>query len=87
MDNPFNQLYNKLENIESLLATLSNYKDTPLPLPEILEKPVTTQELCNYFRVSEPTILRWRKKGRIPCIMIGTAVRFNLSDVLKSLAK
>lgn len=51
------------------------------------ERPITTKELCEYLRVTEPTIARWKQKGKIPFFNIGTAVRFNLKDVLKSLGK
>ena len=50
-------------------------------------RPLTTRELCEYLRVTEPTIIRWRQKGKIPFYNIGSAVRFNLNDVLKALGK
>ncbi|MBL0201315.1 MAG: helix-turn-helix domain-containing protein [Chitinophagaceae bacterium] len=49
--------------------------------------PLTTKELCAYLRVTEPTIIRWKTKGKIPFYNIGTSVRFNLKDVLKALGK
>lgn len=51
------------------------------------EKPITQKELCAYLNITEPTVLRWRTKGKIPFFLVGTAVRFNLSEVLESLAK
>ena len=51
------------------------------------EKLVTTQQLCEHLGVTEPTVLRWRKKGKIPFFEIGSAIRFNLSEVRKSLEK
>ena len=52
-----------------------------------IEKPVTTKQLCSFLGVTEPTVLRWRQKGRIPFFMIGSAVRFNLSEVIEALKK
>lgn len=48
-------------------------------------KPLTTKELCEHLRVSEPTIIRWRKKKVIPYFTIGTAVRYHLGEVIAAL--
>lgn len=48
-------------------------------------KPLTTKELCEHLRVSEPTIIRWRKKKVIPYFTIGTAVRYHLNEVIAAL--
>lgn len=49
------------------------------------EQPVTTKQLCDFLGVTEPTIIRWRKKGKIPFMQIGSAVRFNLPAVVSAL--
>lgn len=51
------------------------------------DRPITTKQLCEYLGITEPTVIRWKKKGKIPFLQIGTAVRFNLKDVLKALGK
>jgi len=51
------------------------------------EKPITTKELCEYLGITEPTVLRWRNKGKIPFFCIGSAVRFRKSEVIKALEK
>ncbi|MDN3658920.1 helix-turn-helix domain-containing protein [Ferruginibacter paludis] len=51
------------------------------------DKPITTKELCEHLRLSKPTILRYRRKNKIPFFYIGSAIRFNLQDVKKSLEK
>ena len=48
-------------------------------------KPINTTELCKYLGVTEPTILRWRKKGKIPFLQIGPLIRFDLNEVMKAL--
>ncbi len=55
------------------------------PAAGINERPITQKELCEYLDVTAQTIIRWRKKKKIPFFTIGTAVRFNLSDVKKAL--
>lgn len=51
----------------------------------INSKPLTTKELCEHLRVSEPTIIRWRKKKVIPFFTIGSAVRYHLHEVIAAL--
>lgn len=51
------------------------------------ERPIDTKQLCEHLGVTEPTIRRWKKKGKIPFFTIGTAVRFDLEAVIKSLEK
>ena len=48
---------------------------------------MTTGELADCFKVSERTIYNWRKEGRISALPIPGIVRFDRSDVLKSLKK
>ncbi len=52
-----------------------------------LQKPITTKQLCDHLGITEPTVIRWRKKGKIPFFTIGSAVRFNLAKVLETLDK
>ena len=47
--------------------------------------PITRRELMNRLNISEPTVIRWQRKGVIPCMHIGSAVRYDWEAVLKSL--
>ena len=49
------------------------------------EQPINTKELINFLDITEPTLIRWRKKGKIPFMQIGSAVRFNLPAVVAAL--
>ena len=83
MINPFDELNDKLVRIESLLVV-------PLPANndcQPIEKPITTKELCDFLNISEPTIIRWRKKGKIPFLQVGSSVRFSKASVIKALEK
>ncbi len=53
--------------------------------PSKNEQPVTTKQLCDFLGVTVPTVIRWRKRGKIPFMQIGSAVRFNLPAVLSAL--
>lgn len=48
-------------------------------------KPVTRRELCEHFGVTEPTIIRWERRGKIPSMRIGSAVRYDLNAVTRAL--
>lgn len=37
------------------------------------------------LQISEPTIIRYRKKGTIPYLRIGNVIRYDYEKVLKSL--
>lgn len=50
-------------------------------------RPVSSKELSRYLKVTEQTIATYRKKGKIPFIQIGSAVRYNLNSVVKALEK
>lgn len=85
MNNPFDEFDKRLINIESLLLNLQPKESLPKDEPYV--KPINTKELCAFLGITEPTVIRWRKKKKIPFFQIGSAVRFNLSEVLKSLGK
>jgi len=49
-------------------------------------KLLSALELAGELNVSEDTIARWEKSGRIqPMIRAGRVVRYNFSDVIKAL--
>ena len=79
---PVNELLDKVREVirEEICANVENNNNTHTGA-----KPITQKELCKFLGITEPTVLRWRKKNKIPFFHIGTAIRFNLSDVLKSL--
>jgi len=39
-------------------------------------------ELCKRLNITEPTVIRWEKKGRIPSFRIGSSVRYNWQRVI-----
>jgi excisionase family DNA binding protein len=55
---------------------------------QVQESPVvlTNQRgLCEFLSLSEPTIIRWRNKGKIPFLKVGSAIRYDLNAVAKAL--
>jgi excisionase family DNA binding protein len=51
----------------------------------INEKPVSTKEICDFLSITEPTLIRWRNKGKIPFLKIGTNIRYDKAAVLKAI--
>ena len=46
---------------------------------------IDTKELCTRLNITEPTVIRWRKKGRIPFLQIGSSIRFDFGAVVSAL--
>jgi excisionase family DNA binding protein len=81
MTNPFDTIDSRLSSIESLLLELRNGSTPGITPPEIIDR----KELCKRLAITEPTVLRWQRKGKIPAMHIGSAVRYNWSAVVESL--
>lgn len=74
--NPFDTILQRIDSLENNL--IKTGKATP---PEIIDR----AELCRRLDITEPTVIRWEKKGSIPSIRIGSAVRYNWPSVVKAL--
>jgi hypothetical protein len=69
--------------VENCLRRVLTENSHSTSLTEIIDR----KELCKRLDVTEPTIIRWEKKGRIPRFHIGSAVRYNWTNVIESLEK
>ena len=54
---------------------------TQLPKPEIL----TGEELCKKLGITIQSVIRWRHKGKIPFLRIGSSIRYDFNKVLEAL--
>ena len=80
MLNPFELIIERLSSLESKL--FENSKANPaLPPIEIIGR----KELCNRLAITEPTVIRWERKGKIPSFNIGSSVRYNWHHVISVL--
>lgn len=77
MNNPFDEI----------MATLADIKDMLNNLPHAAAKDeiINRKELMIRLGVTEPTVIRWVKKGVIPQIRIGSHVRYNWPKVVIAL--
>lgn len=79
MLNPFEIILSKLEELELKFASIGN--PPVLTSSEIIDR----LELCKRLAITEPTAIRWEKKGHIPSFRIGSNVRYNWHKVLEAL--
>ena len=49
------------------------------------ETPITTKELCAFLGITEPTVIRWRKKGKIPYLQVGSRILYQKAAVITAL--
>lgn len=46
---------------------------------------ITGEELCKKLDVTIQTLIRWRQKGKIPYLQIGSSIRYDLNKVIEAL--
>jgi hypothetical protein len=51
------------------------------------ERIVSEKELCEHLNISGPTAIRYRKKGKIPFMKVGSSIRYDLNKVFAALEK
>jgi excisionase family DNA binding protein len=79
LPNAIGLLHDKLSNIELLLAQGTNAQVSTMG------KPFNTKELCRFLGISEPTCIRWRKKGKIPFLKVGGSIRYDKAAVIAAI--
>ncbi len=79
MQNPFDVINEKLDRLESKFSETNT--TTPIQPVEIIDR----NELCKRLDITEPTVIRWERKNKIPCFRIGSNVRYNWQNVINQL--
>ena len=70
--------------VENSLRRVFTEQTTPTnQTTEIIDR----TELCKRLAITEPTVIRWEKKCKIPCFRIGSSVRYNWQTVIEALEK
>lgn len=70
--------------IDAVNSCLLENDKVPAKLPNRKEI-ISRDELCKRLSITEPTAIRWEKKGVIPCFRIGSSVRYNWDEVITAL--
>lgn len=81
MLNPFEVIMTELQELKGMIQ--ASGKGEGSPAPDIIDG----QELCKRLDISEPTLIRWRQKGKIPFMRIGSSLRYNWPSVVSHLEK
>lgn len=79
MLNPFDVIIEKLDGLENKISL--NSTAVAIPATEIISR----DELCKRLNITEPTVIRWEKRGLIPAFRIGSNVRYNWTKVVETL--
>lgn len=77
MENPFNEIVERLSAIESKINALN----PPAQPIEIINR----VELCRRLGITQPTAAAQEKRGDLPSFRIGINVRYNWQDVVETL--
>lgn len=74
------------DELQTLIENAVSKFITPQPDTQQTEI-IDRDELCKRLAITEPTAIRWEKKGKIPTLRIGSCVRYNWQMVIQSLSK
>ena len=78
--------YNPFEVINEKLDQLLQQQQAPLvATPTIPIEVINEEELCKRLGITHPTAIRWRQRGKIPYLRIGSAIRYDWHKVVKAL--
>jgi hypothetical protein len=83
------QLITTKEELQTTIntAVLEAYKQLSLGAEKETIEIIDGKTLMERLNISEPTLIRWRKKLRIPYLQIGSSIRYDWYKVLNSLEK
>jgi len=83
MENPFEELNQKLENVEKMLLAvldvLSNQEKQKLQSEQ--SELLTRNEVCDLLNITLPTLHQWGKNGTLVGTKIGTRIRYSRSEI------
>ena len=83
MINPFDVILERLNGLETLILNNSQNSNNSQADAEIIDR----AELGKRLGITEPTVITWERKGKIPSIRIGGSVRYNWPKVIEALEK
>ena len=71
--------------VEAIIAFLNQtYLNEPAQPPQT-PNIVNNDLVCQRLGISLPTLIRWRQKGKIPFMQIGSAIRYDLNKVIAAI--
>lgn len=82
------QLITTHNELQEVLDAALQKAYSNLPVAEagkVADEIIDGKELMKRLGISEPTLIRWRKKGKIPYIQLGATIRYRYQSVLEAL--
>lgn len=76
-----------MDQLRSIVREEMAVIHSPGNSPANIEPTITQNQLCEYLGITAQTVIRLKKKKKIPFILLGSHPRFILTDVLKALGK
>jgi len=76
LQNPFEILFDKITELDRRLT------EAHVIVPNEI---IDGREMQRRLSITEPTLIRWRNKGKIPHFRIGSSVKYNWASVLRAL--
>lgn len=46
---------------------------------------ITGEEICQKLGITIQTLIRWRQKGKIPFLQLGSSIRYDFNKVIEAL--
>lgn len=77
-------LHELREMINSAVKNALQRNSGPETVPGDL---ISQKELCEKLRVAPSTLIRWKKKGKIPFVLVGDSPKYVYQQVINSLSK
>lgn len=85
MENPFQEITEKLTSIENLILAMQPVKQ--IPAGTKIEQPISQAEAVEFLGKSRQTLISWRKKGLITAYHLGGRIFYKPSELLSALQK
>ncbi|MEJ5994965.1 helix-turn-helix domain-containing protein [Pedobacter sp. Du54] len=81
------QIISTYDEMQSAFSEMFAEAVKLLPAKETAAAPyiVSGDELKTQLGVTIQTVIRWRKKGKIPFLQLGSSIRYDLNEVVKAL--
>jgi hypothetical protein len=74
-----------VEQIKPLIISVVNDVVKDYITENFKKEVIDTKELCKRLNITSITLNRWRKKEKIPYMMIGNSIRYEWFSVIKAL--
>ena len=82
--NPFETIYSRLSNIETLLLDIKHANGEPPPLTEKPHYLLTRKEVAEKLRITLVTVDKYSKAGLLQSYRIGGQIRYKSNEIDKA---